>query len=258
MKTRIFVMLIVLSCSLYPQAEKTEAILMSATRGPEMLEVQAGTGKIVGTVIDLVSRKPIAKATVELLGTDRTVTTGNDGQYVLDKVGNGFYQIKAGAAGYIPEIQNNIPVKANDEQRIFFTLQTDPMNPPDFLEVDIHPKPVENPAPKYPASAKKEGVEATVWVKMIISEKGYPERVQVIKTTLEQNNTETVIRDESDERGLTPLLKGILNDLRGSARDAAQAWKFTPAVLKGEPVRIWVSVPFRYKLAEAPVPTKKK
>src|ERR1039458_1632581 len=59
-----------------------------------------GLCSVVGTVIDKSSREPIANAKVTLLGTKLCFYTSSDGQYTIDSISEGIYQVKAEANGY--------------------------------------------------------------------------------------------------------------------------------------------------------------
>ena len=74
----------------------------------------------------------------------------------------------------------------------------------------------------YPEEARKDGIEGTVWVKILIDEKGNPQKAVILKSDAEVLNQATI--------------------------DAAMKWKFKPAVLKGKPVEAWVSIPFKFKM----------
>jgi len=38
---------------------------------------------------------------------------------------------------------------------------------------------------------------------------------------------------------------------------AAKEYRFTPSEIKGKPVAVWVTIPFKFKLAEKKEPTTK-
>jgi TonB family protein len=76
----------------------------------------------------------------------------------------------------------------------------------------------------YPALAMKAGIEGIVWVKIWVDKTGKPRDVVIMKSEQE-----------------------ILNK---STLDAAWQFRFTPAYVRDKPVDVWVSVPFKFKLAE--------
>jgi TonB family protein len=97
-------------------------------------------------------------------------------------------------------------------------------NPPaDDLKPDKEPETLNQVNPKYPEKAMQEGIEGTVWTKMWIDESGSVVEAKIVKTDNE-----------------------VLNE---AALNATRQWKFKPAVLKGKPVAVWITVPFRFALA---------
>ena len=91
-----------------------------------------------------------------------------------------------------------------------------------FLNVDSPPSLISELKPVYPDDAKIEGLEGTVYLKLLIDEKG-----NVAKTKIEQ---------------------GIKDVLDNSALEAAKKAKFSPALLKNKPVKVWVVLPIAFKL----------
>jgi len=77
--------------------------------------------------------------------------------------------------------------------------------------------------PRYPESARRQGVEGTVLLKMRITEQGRVEDVQVERSAGHP-------------------------DLDQSAMEAVQRWRFEPARRSGEPVAVWVLIPVEFKL----------
>jgi TonB family protein len=64
--------------------------------------------------------------------------------------------------------------------------------------------------------------KGTVWVKLWVDEKGNVREATVLKSDAEILNQPSI--------------------------DAAMKWKFEPAILKGQPVDVWVTIPFKFKL----------
>ena len=123
------------------------------------------------------------------------------------------------------------PAPANDSVSQFAAVtpggavQGDTTKPPaDFVPVEKAPVVIAKTEPVYPALAMKAGIEGTVWVKIWVDKTGKPRDVVIIKSEQE-----------------------ILNK---STLDAAWQFRFTPAYIKDKPVDVWVSVPFKFKLAE--------
>src|SRR5262245_43164726 len=77
--------------------------------------------------------------------------------------------------------------------------------------------------PRYPESARRQGVEGTVLLKMRITEHGRVADIQVERSAGHP-------------------------DLDQSAMEAVQRWRFEPARRSGEPVAVWVLIPVEFKL----------
>jgi periplasmic protein TonB len=91
-----------------------------------------------------------------------------------------------------------------------------------FIPVQFEPKIVTSPAPEYPESALKSGIEGNVWLKLLVTKDGKVKNVLVLKS-----DADIFIQ---------------------ASMDAAKRWVFTPALMNGKPVAVWVSIPFRFRL----------
>lgn len=94
----------------------------------------------------------------------------------------------------------------------------------EFIAVEKEPQIVRKVIPTYPDMALRAGLEGTVWVKILVDKDGTPKKVVIIKSTTE-----------------------IFND---SALKAASKFLFTPAVMNNGPVRVWVAIPFKFRLKD--------
>jgi protein TonB len=99
----------------------------------------------------------------------------------------------------------------------------------EFMPLEKPPQIVKRVLPLYPELAVKAGIEGTVWVKILVDKEGKPRKAVVIKTTTE-----------------------ILNE---AAVEAAMQFLFTPAVMNKGPVKVWVSIPFKFQLKEVQGPS---
>lgn len=95
----------------------------------------------------------------------------------------------------------------------------------EFIPVEKQPQIVKRVIPKYPDMALRAGLEGTVWVKVLVDRDGLPKKAVVIKSTAE-----------------------LFND---AAVEAAMKFVFTPAVMNNGPVKVWVSIPFKFLLKDA-------
>lgn len=92
-----------------------------------------------------------------------------------------------------------------------------------YYKVEVKPKPVISPIPKYPELAKQAGIEGTTVIKMLVDIDGTVREVKILKSSGNQM-------------------------LDQAALVAAKKSKFTPAKQRDKFVRVWVSRPFKFKL----------
>ncbi len=78
-------------------------------------------GTIRGQVVDEAGR-PMASATVLIVGGDLTTLTGNDGSYSLVGVTEGTYGVEARAAGYTIDTRESVAVEAGATVEVDFQL----------------------------------------------------------------------------------------------------------------------------------------
>ena len=96
---------------------------------------------------------------------------------------------------------------------------------------DPMPTLVKRADPAYPKSALEAGIEGTVYVKALVDTDGKVAKVEIIK---------------SDAK-----------ELDKAALDAAKKFTFEAAVSGGKPVEVWVTIPFKFKLADGKDAKKK-
>jgi TonB family protein len=104
--------------------------------------------------------------------------------------------------------------------------------PADYVPYEKAPEAIKQMPAKYPEAAKKDSVEGTVWLKTLVDEHGKVTKVEIQKSDAE-----------------------VLNQ---AAVDAVKQWVFKPAVMKGKPVAVWVSIPFRFRFASDQEKSPKK
>ena len=90
-----------------------------------------------------------------------------------------------------------------------------------FIKVAVKPKIIKEVAPIYPPLARKAGVEGLVVVKVLIDTKGNAEKVEILKSI--------------------PMLDN-------AAIAAAKQFKFSPGRQRDRYVKVWMSIPFKFKL----------
>lgn len=70
------------------------------------------TGTITGTVVNSVTKEPIAGATVMVVGTKFGAATDTSGAFVITNIPVGTFQVQASAVGFRPNLQTNIVVSS--------------------------------------------------------------------------------------------------------------------------------------------------
>jgi protein TonB len=109
------------------------------------------------------------------------------------------------------------PLRATDETQA--PSRADPPSvPPAFSAAYLR-----NPAPVYPAIARRSGDQGTVKLKVLVSSEGAPLRVEL---------------DQSSGS----------KSLDGAALDAVRGWRFVPARRGAQNIEGWVRVPVVFKL----------
>ena len=117
-----------------------------------------------------------------------------------------------------------------DETEIDFTQPIEEAPPPppeeeepivEFYALSEKPEVLHREEPKYPELARKAGIEGMVVVKVLIGTKGDVEKVEVVKSH--------------------PMLDE-------SAMAAARQFKFKPGKQRDRVVKVWMTIPFTFKL----------
>ena len=103
-----------------------------------------------------------------------------------------------------------------------YRIKTYPPTVP-FYKVEVKPKPVSVPVPDYPETVRDAGIEGTTVVEALLDLDGSVMDSRVQKSSGNQM-------------------------LDAAATAAALRAKFTPAMQRDKPVRVWISVPYRFSL----------
>ena len=103
-----------------------------------------------------------------------------------------------------------------------YRIKTYPPTVP-FFKVEVKPTPKSVPVPDYPAVVRDAGIEGTTVVEALLDLDGSVMDARVLKSSGNQS-------------------------LDASAIEAALKAKFTPAMQRDKPVRVWISIPYRFTL----------
>jgi len=124
-------------------------------------------------------------------------------------------QAAAESPSVVTAIRSDLPRVAESKEPARPEL---PVSPPLFNASYLR-----NPAPAYPAAARRNGDEGTVMLKVLVNAEGVPLRVDVDHTS-----------------GSSPL--------DGAALDAVRRWRFVPARRGVQNIEGWVRVPVVFRL----------
>jgi TonB family protein len=116
---------------------------------------------------------------------------------------------------------NNGPVQI--ESPIEPPVDPEPL-PGKWLRVEVPPEVVITSVPEYPDLAKRINLEGSVTVNVLVDKEGKVKKVQLMKST--------------DDMFIQPAL------------EAAKKWVFTPAIMNGKPVSVWVAIPFKFRFTK--------
>jgi protein TonB len=94
-----------------------------------------------------------------------------------------------------------------------------------FVPFEVPPQPLDgfSPQPEFPELAKTAGVTGKVTIQVYVDKRGEVKRWKIVK---------------EDPKGL-----GFGEEVE----KVIKKWKFTPAIQQGNPVGVWVAVPFTFK-----------
>ena len=129
-----------------------------------------------------------------------------------------------------PEAEKPVP-KPKPKPKAEATI--DPTKPIDRPEKASAPKPAaDNAIPSYPAELRDKGITGSVLVKLHVHRDGTVRGAKVLR---KKNNATT---EEDRKRADSLFLKAVIA--------AVKTWKYSPALLNGEPITVWhkVDVPF--------------
>jgi hypothetical protein len=101
-------------------------LLLLLVISASVLNAQASTGLITGTVLDAATEAPIANAQVTLEGTERGVLTDERGRFSFGGVAPGIWRVQVRAIGYRPVIVPDIAVGSGKPATVVARLVSAP------------------------------------------------------------------------------------------------------------------------------------
>jgi outer membrane cobalamin receptor len=84
------------------------------------------TGKLSGTVLDKLTQKPISLVSITLSGTKYGTVTDSAGNFRLNNIPVGTYNVEAAYIGYRRQVVHNIIISAGNENNIAIEIEPEP------------------------------------------------------------------------------------------------------------------------------------
>ena len=134
----------------------------------------------------------------------------------------GDIEVKIDPEDFLPPPDEFIPVEIMPEDYL--------PTPDEFVPVEEYPEQILEEPPKYPREAKKAGITGTVFVKVLVDEEG-----KVLKANVDKSSG-TVSLDEA-------------------AVEAAYKCRYKPGIQNGRPIKVWVTYPVEFTLADVDKPS---
>ncbi|MBN2092120.1 TonB family protein [candidate division KSB1 bacterium] len=147
------------------------------------------------------------------------------------------------ATKWNPALKDNKPVKAQVMMPINFRLHGEKSSEK-LVEFDTPPEPIDGFAAvqknlKYPEAARKKGVERTVYIQVLIDVDGKVLDTRAAKPSDEKESKESEMDEETQK---------MVQEMHIAAMKAIEMSKWEPAKKDNQPVKVWITVPVRFKL----------
>lgn len=84
--------------------------------------IAQATGEITGKVVDKISKERLPGVNVVVLGTGKGDATDKNGEFVIEKIPTGSYQVKASFVGYEPVVKTDVIVNSAKPTSLTFEL----------------------------------------------------------------------------------------------------------------------------------------
>lgn len=128
--------------------------------------------------------------------------------------------------------------------------------PPDYVPVEKEPQIIRQAVPTYPEVALKDSIEGRIIVKLWVDKDGKPHQVIILKRILEAGGKELQIQGTLEDGYIVNRGERVDATVFDQPTiDAAMKYRFTPAIMNGRPVGVWVVIPFSFKLKPDSVKT---
>lgn len=195
-----------------PTEQKQQAITVSLLATPTLISEPKIEPAKAEPLVQKTKQKPAPVKTKPEL-TETPVQTTSPSQANLEQKTSEAIKTEAAAPSKTTEAA---PIAATKETTV---AEAEPIvEPPKFGAAYLN-----NPAPKYPTSSRRAGEQGRVLLKVLVSEQGMPEEVELDTSS-------------GFER------------LDQAAIDAVKKWSFIPAKRSNQPISAYVLVPVKFSL----------
>jgi len=132
--------------------------------------------------------------------------------------------VEAAKDGYLPQMKK----VERDVSKVYFVLQpassANLASPKESVLYQEPPVPLKEVAPEYPPLALQNGIEATVWVKVLVDTSGKVRDAQIFKDS------------------------GTSYGFEEAALKAVYSNEYKPALYENKPVAVWVVFPVKFSI----------
>ncbi|MCF7832977.1 MAG: TonB family protein [Candidatus Marinimicrobia bacterium] len=228
--------------------------------------------KIYGTVTDQETGKPLAGANIYMQGTNRGATTNMKGEYSFMSQKPVRNDIVCSYIGYEKNGERHHWKPGKKLYKLDFEMKPSSINAPkvvvnankpmtpsapaapseEIVKFDTGPKPVDgfeaiSKAVKYPASAKKAGLECKIMVSIFIDENGVVTAHKIKESISIASNNNSFVPDTK-----------AMGDCESAAVNALSSLKWIPAMKNQKPLGVWVTLPVTFRLPDKQGATQMK
>ena len=226
------------------------------------------TGKVHGNIKDSQTGKPIKGANVSIEETTLWAASDGEGKYFITNVPPGVYNLEARKDAYKNVIVSKVSVKEAQSTKIDFKLEpvlmkisetgedAPPPSPPPAKEKLVKVRETEKdeipPPPPPPIDKKEHWVDYDNPPEVV---GGFGEVIKVLKYPEGARKSGvagfvhvTLQIDEDGKIVDSKIKKSLQPDCDKAALEALKAVNWKPALKKGKPVKVWVTVPVKFAL----------
>ncbi len=122
-----------------------------------------------------------------------------------------------------------------------------------FGQDSIPPVPIIKTPPAYPEKAKELLLEAQIFLKATVSEKGSVTETSLLQAIFVYPGGRTPVESKKEISLLPAKYRSAAGTLLETADKTAKVWTFSPALISGKPEPAVIMIPFTFKLHNKPM-----